>query len=59
MICEKCWDEAYVAALCNPIKSQTDYYREFIKERICTPKERAGPYWWDEDKQIDIRSSNA
>ena len=57
--CEKCWADAFRAAMNDPIKDQATYYHEILRERnkngpICTPKQAAGPYW-DEERQCDTR----
>ena len=43
--CEKCWGDAYLRTLYNPVKSQADHYRDLLEERKdkpCTPEEQAG-----------------
>lgn len=57
--CEKCWGKAFTRSRVTG-KSQAECYREILAEtekrgETCTPKEQAGDYW-DEEKQIDIRS---
>jgi len=54
-MCERCWSDAYVAALCDTSKDQSEHYHELITQRApCTPKEQAGQ-WWNDDRQIDNR----
>ena len=33
MHCEKCWADAYVAALGDTSKTQTEFYREIVEAR--------------------------
>lgn len=43
--CEKCWSDAYVRSIENPMKTQTEHYQDLLKERIeyrCTPEQQAG-----------------
>jgi len=44
--CEKCWGDAYMRTLTNPMKSQAEHYQDLIKERrgekACTPEQQAG-----------------
>ncbi len=55
MMCERCWADAYVAALCDTSRGQSEHYNELVKQReACTPKEQAGQ-WWDDDKEKDSR----
>lgn len=42
MMCEKCWSKAYRASYCEPMKSQPDFYNEFIKDCKHTPEQQAG-----------------
>ena len=56
--CEKCWGDAFMREFNHPMKSQTEHYRDLLKERKdnpCTPKEQAGQFW-DEEKQCDSRT---
>ena len=55
--CEKCWGDAYMRSLGDRSKSQSEHYRDLLKEREETPcslKEQAGQFW-DESKQCDQR----
>ena len=57
--CEKCWADAYRAAMSDPYKDQATHYDRILADRnlhgpICTPREQAGP-WWDEERQCDTR----
>ncbi|MDY6895005.1 MAG: hypothetical protein SVO01_06265 [Thermotogota bacterium] len=54
--CEKCWGDAYFRHRVTG-KSQTECYRELLKERKdnpCSPEEQAGQ-WWDEETKSDKR----
>ena len=33
MLCEKCWNDAYIRMLTNPAKTQMDHYMDLLKER--------------------------
>lgn len=43
--CEKCWGDAYLRSIENPMIPQAIHYQNLINERInnpCTPEEQAG-----------------
>jgi hypothetical protein len=43
--CEKCWGDAYMRTLSNPMKSQHEHYIDLLEERYntpCTAEEQAG-----------------
>ena len=43
--CEKCWGDAYMMTLSEPMKSQAEHYSDLIikrKDIPCTPEEQAG-----------------
>ena len=43
--CEKCWSDAYMRTLSDPMKSQAEHYHNLIIERKdhpCTPEQQAG-----------------
>ena len=43
--CEKCWSDAYMRSIENPMKVQAEHYQDLIKERAenpCTAEEQAG-----------------
>lgn len=63
--CEKCWADAFRAAMADPSMDQAAHYHLLLIKRngegpICTPREQAGQYW-DEQRQCDTRDdpSNA
>ena len=37
MTCEKCWSDAYLRALSDPSKDQTDHYFDLLEERKDNP----------------------
>lgn len=55
--CEKCWGDAYLRFLSNPMKDQSEHYHILLEERKnnpCSPEEQAGQ-WWDDINQCDSR----
>ena len=43
--CEKCWADAYLRMLTNPMKSQSEHYHDLLIEREdnpCSPQEQQG-----------------
>lgn len=57
-MCERCWADAYMRLMAQPMKTQAQCYEELIEERRdtpCTPQEQAGS-WWCELHQMDRRS---
>ncbi|MGB8216300.1 MAG: hypothetical protein WCE94_03270 [Candidatus Methanoperedens sp.] len=40
MLCEQCWDDAYLRTLTNPGKSQMEHYLDLLEERKNTPCKR-------------------
>lgn len=45
MCCEKCWGDAYMRTLSDPVKTQSDHYRELLEERKdkpCTEAQQRG-----------------
>ncbi|GIV43937.1 MAG: hypothetical protein KatS3mg035_1060 [Bacteroidia bacterium] len=45
--CEKCWSDAYMRTLSDPMKSQYEHYVDLIKERYnkpCNAEQQAGDY---------------
>ena len=59
--CEKCWADAFRAAMNDPSKDQATHYAEIVCERdrdgpVCTLEQQAGPYW-DEERQCDGRNT--
>lgn len=44
-VCEKCWADAYRRERDEPMKSQTEHYRDLLKEREnnpCSEEEQRG-----------------
>ncbi len=35
--CEKCWADAYIRVINNPMKSQTEHYQDLLEERKNNP----------------------
>ena len=55
--CEKCWGDAWLRAYTSIGKTQSECYRELLRERKntpCTPQEQAGQFW-DGGRQRDSR----
>lgn len=45
MVCEKCWRDAYMRMIVDPVRSQTSHYYELLEERKdnpCTEEEQRG-----------------
>lgn len=55
--CEKCWGNAYLRFLINPLKGQDKHYKDLLDERKnnpCSKFEQAGQFW-DKEKRRDRR----
>ena len=37
MICQQCWDDAYVRMMTNPSKTQMEHYMDLLEERKNNP----------------------
>ena len=45
MICKKCWADAYMRTVSNPMLSQTEHYNQLLEERKnnpCSEEEQFG-----------------
>ena len=62
MMCERCWAEAFQAAMYDPSLDQADHYIRITSTQnasghVCSSREQAGSYW-DEARQIDTRKTD-
>ena len=56
--CEKCWGDAFMRAVLDVSKSQSEHYMDILREREnnqCSPEEQAGQFW-DEETKSDNRN---
>lgn len=55
-MCEKCWNDAYMREIANPMKGQAEHYHDLLEERKdnpCTPEQQRG-----ETEEIKNESAN-